>query len=77
MFEAELKWVLINIMFLPDLDINSTSFVYFFVKQDFKKVNTEILVSTKNCIAKCGAQDDDAWKRFTEWTSWKIIRLDW
>ena len=50
----------------------------FFVKQDFKKVNTEIVVSTKNCIAKCdGHDDDDAWKRFTEWTSWEIIRLDW
>ena len=35
-------------------------------------------MSTKNCIAKCdGHDDDDAWKRFTEWTSWEIIRLDW
>ena len=38
----------------------------FFAKQDFKKVKIEILVSTKNYIAKCGAKDDDARKLFTE-----------
>ena len=49
----------------------------FFAEQDFKKAKIEILVSTKNYVAKYGANDDDAWKLFTEWTSWKIIRLDW
>ena len=38
----------------------------FLAKQDFKKAKIEILVSTKHYIAKCGANDDDAWKLFTE-----------
>ena len=49
----------------------------FFAKQDFKKVKIEFLVSIKKYSAKCGANNDDTWKLFTEWTSWKIIRLDW
>ena len=33
-----------------------------FAKQDLKKVKIEILVSTQNYIANCGAKDDNAWK---------------